>query len=1007
MSLTPDRFAEFFEALWTDKDGKPLRPFPWQSRLVRDLAENRWPDCIDLPTASGKTSVIDIAVYTLASQATRSPAERTIGRRIFFTVNRRVIVDEAFDRAMKLAEKLKNALKDAEPGILKEVADALKTIGGDSGLPLDVALLRGGIYRDSAWARSMVQPMVICTTVDQLGSRLLFRGYGVSQGMQPIHAALCACDSLVLLDEAHITKAFSQTLRLIQKYQQHQPGLQFVEMTATPSQEPKRRFSLEADDRKDEVLKNRLGAPKPAELIEVKSKSLVDTLVKLATKKAVSEQPKAIGIIVNRVETARDVYEELKKKPGENVHLMIGSMRPLDRDDLQEKLRSIVGPDRPDVFSADAKPVFIVATQCLEVGADYDFDALITECASIDALRQRFGRLNRRGRAISAFAAIVTTDAAQKNDDDLVYRQAIPNTWAWLQSNKNSENQVDFGIASFKTLWDAIDKDTKEKMISCSPDAAVLLPAHLDALCQTNPQPSPSPDVSYFIHGPQRDNTEVNVCWRADLGDDPTLWSKIVSLLPPTSPECMTVPLKRVRQWMSGVADEKAADADVPLFVSEKEISTTDQPKEKREVLRWCGADDKDSKPTDDPNDLHPGDTIVIPADRLDSYSLGHIPDAPTQASLERQKDESDEQFSSRIKKSKTTIDIAERAMRQSKAKVMFRLCERLSGRGNLRHLNADELRLMLKKEIEDDKSIKKEKERPGILNAIDGKFDRHVYPSPKPDDETEEPRDKMVVFRTLVDLPNRLNLSVEFGDDGDDSSCDSLQPLLLSTHVQDVEEFTQANIDALGLTSLATLLKATAQYHDVGKADLRFTAMLAGTSPDNISPDQPSLAKSGKSWLSRDERKQLYERSLLPKHFRHEMLSMQFVDHYFDNLFGDRRIDRDLLLHLIASHHGYARPFAPVCDEFFKDTNHPTHQYRDDHELLRFSYAEMEVDPKTRQSWTPAHRLDSGVAERFWTLTRHHGWWGLVYLESVLRLADQQASAKRQNSDDHKEDEQ
>ena len=183
-----------------------------------------WPGAIDLPTGSGKTACIDIAIFALACQASRPVADRSAPRRLFFCVNRRVIVDEAYTRAKRIAEMIWQAEsgKLADKPTLCQVAKALRTVGGttnDHDLPpIDVLELRGGIYRDNRWARSITQPTVVCTTLDQLGSRLLFRGYGVSPNAAPIQAALIAYDSLVLLDEAHISEPFRQTLDHVNGY---------------------------------------------------------------------------------------------------------------------------------------------------------------------------------------------------------------------------------------------------------------------------------------------------------------------------------------------------------------------------------------------------------------------------------------------------------------------------------------------------------------------------------------------------------------------------------------------------------------------------------------------------------------------------------------------------------------------------------------------------------------------------------------------------------------------
>ena len=142
-------------------------------------------------------------------------------------------------------------------------------------------------------------------------------------------------------------------------------------------------------------------------------------------------------IVRNRVKDAQQLYHDLQEEyPDVPKMLLHSRYRRRDRAELETKLK--------DEFDADQRsgPCLVVATQVVEVSLDISFDCMLTDTAPIDALVQRFGRVNRRRLApenrrlqpVYVVAPPTTKTAARPYDVDVLQRtyELLPDQGAVL-----------------------------------------------------------------------------------------------------------------------------------------------------------------------------------------------------------------------------------------------------------------------------------------------------------------------------------------------------------------------------------------------------------------------------------------------------------------------------------------------------------------------------------------------------------------------------------------------
>jgi CRISPR-associated endonuclease/helicase Cas3 len=939
-------FSDWFEGLWG------YRPFRWQIRMAAEMEAGSWPAWVTLPTGLGKTSIIDIAVYLLAKQAHLPAIERDAPVRIVFAVNRRIVVDEAFRRAQRIATRLLAAQEDSSCP-LHPVAAALRQLSGGDSPPLETYPLRGATYTDNAWARSVVQPLVITTTLDQLGSRLLFRGYGCSDGARPLHAALLANDALLILDEAHTSAAFSETLAAIAEWRNEarEPiALPFrtVQLTATPPASAENRFALLADERTDPAVAPRLAASKPTRLLEIPGAKKKDRHKKIAEKAgevvgefvSAGDHVRRVLIVVNRVETAKTVFASLKI-PGVATALLVGGMRPLDRDDLLNQLIERFQLQSTAGYSGEERLV-LVATQCVEVGADLDFDALVTELAPLDALRQRFGRLNRYGRDVISPAVVLAPEESLAPPDP-VYGSCLPPVWEWLNSKTDG---LDFGITALDAILPSSDGITA--LLAPQSLPPVLLAAHLDLLCQTSPAPHVEPEPALYIHGPAKEFPMVGVVVRDDLKSSENV-EDLLAALPPLATEAATASLARAQTWLAG---EKVPDeADAPAGRLPKGPRSV--PPQQDVWIQRSGQ--IFMLPLT--GDLRPGDILVLPTD------TGNLADL--------------------IPGANKAEDQCEAAHLLGRDKLLIVLSQ-----PRLDRWQNDELAEALAPIREEEQRMRDEgairpfplalwKEAvPRLLTICQSHLDPRIAPFLSKEagwSVDAHPAGGVILRgRTRVGstpwplIPDEIG---EQGNRGDGAS--------LAGHQADVEKRVAAACDKLGLAKeIARVLELAGRYHDIGKGDHRFQAWLHGCGVWEA-VGKKVVAKSN---YPRSRSEGFRMAAEVPPGFRHELLSAAILG---SAATLDDVPERELLLHLVASHHGFCRATAPVV--------------RDDEPEAFDAEVEGQAIRYAGRSAPLAH-LQDGVPERFWSLNRRFGRWGVAYLETILRIADQRASATGSN---------
>jgi CRISPR-associated endonuclease/helicase Cas3 len=449
-------------------------PFPYQTSFATatELAH-----MLNVPTGAGKTATIVLSWLWrrhFAEAATRSSTPR----RLVYCLPMRTLVEQTYAEVERWLEQ----------------ADLTDEVG--------LHCLMGGAVSQQ-WEALPEKDCILIGTQDQLLSRALNRGYGMSRYKWSMHFALLNNDCLWCMDEVQLMGAGLKTTAQLQGFREHFQtygaapksiwmsatlDLELLQTVDHPLDSPAIQQLTDAD-LAHPILKQRMEAKKVLFRANTVCQGKDGDYAKVLAQEVIAAHVSGtLSIVIcNRVNRAQALYQALQKKTSEPLLLIHSRFRAADRQALNQKLRA-----------SDLSGI-LVATQAIEAGVDISARVMFTELAPWSSLVQRIGRCNRRGEYEEDAKVywIDMLDVSKKGSASPYETEPLEESRSLLQS------LIDVGIESLKRV--EAKAQQLEGLLPRKHDLLQLFDTSTDLAGHDI-------DVSSFIR--ETEETDVAIAWR-------------------------------------------------------------------------------------------------------------------------------------------------------------------------------------------------------------------------------------------------------------------------------------------------------------------------------------------------------------------------------------------------------------------------------------------------------------------------------------------------------------